>query len=89
MKTRKSSREKSIERLAIRAVRRLFRAVGLRYSAEKHRRPGRWQTCTWTAEKQADFRVWLTDELRAAGFSKQRAELEAATFLLNYGWKTR
>jgi len=48
-----------------------------------------YQKKSWSAEDEEDFKTWMITTIRRdLKATLKAAEAEAATFLLNYGWKT-
>ena len=74
------------DKLFVKAMRRLFRAVGLTYTPPLTK-PDWYLQHTWTHKDQEKFRVWLEAECRKAGMRRIQARNEAAWFLLDFGWK--
>lgn len=73
--------------LFTKALRRMFRAVGLTYTPELTKSDQWYLQRTWTSRDEDKFRVWLEAEFRKAGMRRLQAHKEAAWFLFDFGWE--
>lgn len=67
----------------------MFNRVGKEYTEEATQDREWFLQTTWTKEEQTEFTYWLRDFLRSKyHITKNKANNEAAWFVLNYGWRT-
>ena len=76
-------------RFALKAFKRMFRAVGRRFSPTVPTTPDWFLARSWTPKQEVAYREWFVREARRdLRWSKRQATKEAGWFLLFYGWKT-
>ncbi len=79
----------STERLKVRILRKMFRAVGLKFPGYKKLGKDWYLKHAWTEQQEREFRRWLEATLRHEfGWTIKMAQREASWFLLDYGWKS-
>ena len=75
-------------RFGLKAFRRMFRAVGRRFSPDVVCRPNWYLESSWTMEQERTYREWFVRQAsRDLGWDKRRARKESGWFLLFYGWR--
>ena len=75
-------------RFALKAFKRMFRAVGRRFSPTVPTTPDWFLARSWTPKQEVAYREWFVREARRdLRWSKRQATKEAGWFLLFYGWR--
>lgn len=82
------SRQEKFEKIFNHCFVKMFRAVGEKYpNKELTDKPQWYRLRKWSILEEKLFRDWMVSYLRKeAKLTKNKAEIEAGFFLLNFGW---
>jgi hypothetical protein len=72
------------------ALKRMFQAVGRRYTCEAVAKPNWFLKSSWTSMQREAFESWLAGRVhRSLRLPVAKANLRARWFVFEYGWKVR
>ena len=80
--------EQKQRRFLEKALRRMFRVVGCRYTREAVGKPEWFYSHSWTIEQERKFAAWYTAEgIKDLGWNRRYAAKQARWFILFHGWR--